>query len=109
KWIKSQGGLAAMEEANRSKAGLLYDAIDGSDFFRGHAEPESRSLMNVTWRLPTEELEARFVSAAEAAGLSGLKGHRNVGGLRASIYNACPRRAVEDLVAFMNDFESKNG
>ena len=109
KWIKSQGGLEAMEEANRSKASLLYDVIDGSDFFRGHAEPGSRSLMNVTWRLPTEELDARFVSAAEAAGLSGLKGHRNVGGLRASIYNACPRRAVEDLVAFMNDFESKNG
>ncbi len=109
KWIKSQGGLKAMEEANRAKAGLLYDAIDGSDFFRGHAEPESRSLMNVTWRLPTEELEAKFVSDAEAAGLSGLKGHRSVGGLRASIYNACPRRAVEDLVAFMNVFESKNG
>ncbi len=109
KWIKAQGGLQAIEEANRAKAGLLYDAIDGSDFFRGHAEPESRSLMNVTWRLPTEELDARFVSAAEAAGLSGLKGHRNVGGLRASIYNACPRRAVEDLVTFMNEFESKNG
>ncbi len=109
KWIKAQGGLQAIEEANRAKAGLLYDAIDGSDFFRGHAEPQSRSLMNVTWRLPTEELDARFVSAAEAAGLSGLKGHRNVGGLRASLYNACPRGAVEDLVAFMNDFESKNG
>lgn len=109
KWIKAQGGLPAMEEANRAKAGLLYDAIDGSDFSRGHAEPKSRSMMNVTWRLPSEELEARFVSAAEAAGLSGLKGHRNVGGLRASIYNACPRGAVEDLVAFMNDFESKNG
>ena len=109
KWIKSQGGLQAMEAANRAKAGLLYDAIDGSDFFSGHAEPESRSSMNVTWRLPGEDLEARFVSEAEASGLSGLKGHRSVGGLRASIYNACPRRAVEDLVAFMNDFESKNG
>ncbi len=109
KWIKAQGGLAAMEAANRAKAGLLYDTIDGSDFFRGHAEPESRSSMNVTWRLPSEELEARFVLEADAAGLSGLKGHRSVGGLRASIYNACPRRAVEDLVAFMSDFESKNG
>ncbi len=109
KWIKSQGGLAAMEKANLAKAGLLYDVIDGSDFLRGHAEPESRSSMNVTWRLPSEELEAKFVSEAEAAGLSGLKGHRSVGGLRASIYNACPRRAVEDLVAFMKDFESKNG
>ena len=98
-----------MEEANRAKAGLLYTAIDGSDFFRGHAEPESRSSMNVTWRLPSEDLEARFAGEAEAAGLSGLKGHRSVGGLRASIYNACPRLAVEDLVAFMNDFESKNG
>ena len=109
KWIKSEGGLQAMEAANRAKAGLLYDVIDGSDFFRGHAQPESRSFMNVTWRLPSEALEARFVSEAEAAGLSGLKGHRSVGGLRASIYNACPCRAVEDLVTVMNDFESKHG
>ena len=109
KWLKSQGGLQAIAEANRAKGKLLYDAIDGSEFLRGLAEPESRSLMNVTWRLPSEALETQFLTEAEAAGLSGLKGHRSVGGLRASIYNACPRRAVEDLVAFMKDFESKNG
>ncbi len=109
KWLKSQGGLDAITKANREKAKLLYDVIDSSDFFRGHAEPRSRSLMNVTWRLPSEELESKFVVVAEDAGLSGLKGHRSVGGLRASIYNACPLRAVEDLVAFMRDFETKNG
>lgn len=109
KWLKSQGGLQAVSQANRAKAQLLYDAIDGSEFFTGHAEPESRSVMNVTWRLPSEALETEFVKQAEAAGLSGLKGHRSVGGLRASIYNACPRRAVEDLVVFMKAFESKNG
>ncbi len=109
KWLKAQGGLACVEKINREKAKLLYDVIDRSGFYTGHARPDSRSLMNVTWRLPNEELESKFVAQAQDAGLSGLKGHRSVGGLRASIYNACPMRAVEDLAAFMNDFESKNG
>ncbi len=108
-WVKQQGGLAAMDRRNRAKAGLLYDAIDATEFYRGHARPDSRSLMNVTFRLPDEALEGRFAAEAAAAGLSGLKGHRNVGGLRASIYNACPEPAVRDLVAFMRDFESRNG
>ena len=108
-WIKGQGGLGAMQETNRRKAKLIYDVIDSGEYYRGHARADSRSLMNVTWRLPDESLESKFVAEAEAAGLSGLKGHRSVGGLRASIYNACPLRAVEDLVAFMRDFETKNG
>ncbi len=109
RWLKAQGGLAAIETVNRRKASLLYEAIDGSDFYRGTAEPESRSLMNVTFRLPTEELEARFVTEASAAGLSGLKGHRSVGGQRASIYNAFPEAGVAALVEFMGAFEQKNG
>lgn len=109
KWIKGQGGLGAMQELNRRKAKLIYDVIDSGEYYRGHARADSRSLMNVTWRLPDEKLESKFVAEAEAEGLSGLKGHRSVGGLRASIYNACPLRAVEDLVAFMRDFETKNG
>ena len=108
KWIQGQGGLAAMAEYNESKARLLYDYIDQSDFFRGTAQPDSRSLMNVCFRAPTEELENKFVSEATKRGLDGLKGHRNAGGMRASIYNACPRAAVESLVAFMKDFEQAN-
>jgi phosphoserine aminotransferase len=108
KWIQSQGGLQAMAEHNESKARLLYDYIDQSDFFRGTAQPDSRSLMNVCFRAPTEELENRFVAEATKRGLDGLKGHRNAGGMRASIYNACPRAAVESLVAFMKEFEQAN-
>ncbi|HEX2217864.1 MAG TPA: 3-phosphoserine/phosphohydroxythreonine transaminase [Gemmatimonadales bacterium] len=108
KWIQGQGGLAAMAEQNESKARLLYDFIDQSDFFRGTAQPDSRSLMNVCFRAPTEELESKFVSEATKRGLDGLKGHRSVGGMRASIYNACPRAAVEALVAFMKEFERAN-
>jgi phosphoserine aminotransferase len=108
KWIQSQGGLAAMGEHNATKAKLLYDFIDSSDFFRGTVQPDSRSLMNVCFRAPTEELENRFVSEATKRGLDGLKGHRSVGGMRASIYNACPRAAVEALVAFMKEFELAN-
>ena len=108
KWIQAQGGLAAMAEHNAGKAKLLYDFIDGSEFFRGTAQPDSRSLMNVCFRAPTEELENRFVSEATKRGLDGLKGHRSVGGMRASIYNACPRAAVEALVAFMKEFERAN-
>jgi phosphoserine aminotransferase len=108
KWIESQGGLAAMAEYNEAKARVLYDYLDSSDFFRGTAQPDSRSLMNVCFRGPTEELEARFISEATKRGLDGLKGHRSVGGMRASIYNACPRQAVEALVAFMKEFERAN-
>jgi phosphoserine aminotransferase len=108
KWIQGQGGLTAMAQHNEAKARLLYDYIDGSDFFRGTVQPDSRSLMNVCFRAPTEELEARFVAEATKRGLDGLKGHRSVGGMRASIYNACPRAAVEALVAFMKEFEMAN-
>ena len=108
-WLKGKGGLAGMEQENRAKAGLLYDAIDATDFYRGHAAREARSLMNVTFRLPSEELEKRFTQEATAAGLDGLKGHRSVGGIRASIYNAFPREGVEALVSFMKEFERKNG
>jgi phosphoserine aminotransferase len=108
KWIQSQGGLAAMAEHNESKARLLYDYLDSNDFFRGTAQADSRSRMNVCFRAPTEELEARFISEATKRGLDGLKGHRSVGGMRASIYNACPREAVEALVTFMKEFERSN-
>lgn len=108
KWLEKNGGLKAMHERNVAKAGKLYEVIDGSDFYRGHAEPDSRSMMNVTWRLPSEDLESKFVEEAQAAGMSGLKGHRSVGGIRASIYNAFPPAGVEKLVAFMKDFEKRN-
>ena len=107
-WIRAQGGLAEMAERNAEKAKLLYDYLDASDFFRGTAEPESRSLMNVCFRAPSEELEARFVAEATKRGLDGLKGHRSVGGMRASIYNAFPKAGVEALVAFMKEFERAN-
>ena len=108
KWIKEAGGLGAMAQHNESKAGLLYDYIDQSDFFRGTVQPDSRSLMNVCFRAPTEELENKFIAEATKRGLDGLKGHRSVGGMRASIYNACPRAAIESLVAFMKEFERAN-
>ena len=108
KWIQSQGGLKAMAEHNESKARLLYDFVDQSDFFRGTAQPDSRSLMNICFRAPTEELENKFVAEATKRGLDGLKGHRSVGGMRASVYNACPRAAVEALLAFMKEFEQAN-
>jgi phosphoserine aminotransferase len=109
KWLKEKGGLAAMERENEDKANLLYDAIDASSFYRGHADPDARSTMNVTYRLPSEELEKKFTAEATAQGLDGLKGHRSVGGIRASIYNAFPRGGVEALVSFMKEFERKNG
>lgn len=108
-WLESLGGLEAMQKINTEKAALLYDVIDSSDFFRGHAAKESRSKMNVTWRLPDAELEKKFAAEAEAAGMTGLKGHRSVGGLRASIYNAVPRESVVALTEFMREFERKNG
>jgi phosphoserine aminotransferase len=109
KWLKGKGGLAGMQKENEAKAKILYNAIDATDFYRGHADPDSRSMMNVTFRLPSEELEKKFASEATKQGLDGLKGHRSVGGIRASIYNAFPRDGVEALVQFMKDFESKNG
>ncbi len=109
KWVKAQGGLEGMGRANEEKAQLIYDAIDATEFYRGHAAPEARSIMNLTFRLPSEELEKKFTSEATAQGLDGLKGHRSVGGIRASIYNAFPRAGVEALVAFMKEFEAKNG
>ena len=109
KWLQDQGGLAAMEGLNEAKAQLIYNAIDATDFYRGHADIDCRSNMNVTFRLPAEELEKKFVSEATALGLDGLKGHRSVGGIRASIYNAFPRAGVEALVSFMKDFERRNG
>jgi phosphoserine aminotransferase len=108
KWIKAQGGLKAMAEHNAAKAGVLYDYLEQSDFFRTVAQAGSRSLMNVCFRGPTEELENRFIGEATKRGFDGLKGHRNAGGMRASIYNACPRAAVESLVAFMKEFEHAN-
>ena len=101
--------LAGMERENEQKAQLIYDAIDATDFYRGHADVDCRSTMNVTFRLPAEELEKKFVAEATAQGLDGLKGHRSVGGIRASIYNAFPRARSEALVSFMKDFERRNG
>ena len=109
KWLQEKGGLNAMHRENEEKATLLYDAIDSSDFYRGHADADARSLMNVTFRLPTEELEKKFTAEATAQGLDGLKGHRSVGGIRASIYNAFPIDGVRTLVSFMKEFEQTNG
>ncbi len=110
RWIESNGGLPAMAERNRRKADKVYAAIDGSGgYYRGHARPESRSWMNIPFRLPSEELEKTFVAEATKAGLSGLKGHRSVGGIRASIYNAFPEAGVDALVGFMADFQRRNG
>lgn len=110
KWLEETiGGLEKMETLNHKKATTLYDFIDSSDFYQGTAEPQSRSLMNVTFRLPNEELEKQFVQAALEQGMGGLKGHRSVGGCRASIYNATSLQAVESLVDFMKAFEKQNG
>lgn len=108
-WLRDQGGLDAVAARNERKAAKLYAAIDRSDFYRGVAAPDSRSRMNVTFRLPTPALEKRFAHEAEAAGLAGLKGHRSVGGLRASIYNAFPEGGVDALAAFMTEFERIHG
>jgi phosphoserine aminotransferase len=109
KWLLSIGGLEGIDTINERKAGKLYAEIDRTGFYKGHAAKESRSRMNVTFRLPNEDLEAKFVKEAKAAGMDGLKGHRSVGGLRASIYNAFPEAGVDALVAFMKEFEKKNG
>jgi phosphoserine aminotransferase len=108
-WIQENGGLAGMAARNQEKGALLYGAIDASGFFSGTAAESSRSLMNVTFRLPSEELEAQFVSEAAGQGLLGLKGHRSVGGIRASTYNAIGIESVRALVSFMEEFERRRG
>jgi phosphoserine aminotransferase len=109
KWLLANGGLETMARNNERKAEKLYAAIDRTGFYRGTARHEDRSLMNVTFRLPSEDLEQLFVKDATASGLDGLKGHRSVGGIRASIYNAFPEEGVDALVGFMQDFEARHG
>ena len=109
-WLRKQGGVDAIAESNRAKAAVLYDAIDSSDgFYKGHASRQARSLMNVTFRLPSEELNSQFCEEASRNGLDGLKGHRTVGGIRASIYNAFPPEGVGALAELMKDFAARNG
>jgi len=108
-WLIEQGGLDAVAAVNERKAATLYAEIDRTGFYRGTAQKDSRSLMNVTFRLKSEDLEKQFVKESEKAGLDGLKGHRSVGGIRASIYNAFPEAGVDTLVAFMREFEQRNG
>ena len=108
KWIKKLGGLSAMKELNEKKAGLLYSFLDNSKLFRGTVVKEDRSLMNVPFVIGNEELEAKFIKEATLQGLVSLKGHRTVGGMRASIYNAMPIEGVQKLVEFMKDFENRN-
>ena len=109
KWLLANGGLSAIAIANERKAAKLYGEVDRTGFYRGTAHRDCRSLMNVTFRLPTEELEKQFIKESTAAGLDGLKGHRSVGGMRASIYNAFPEEGVDVLVGFMREFERKRG
>ncbi len=109
KWLVALGGLAEIEKINRRKAAALYAELDRTPFWSPHADKDCRSLMNVTFKLPTEELDRLFVKESTAAGFDGLKGHRSVGGLRASIYNAFPEQGIHDLVAFMRDFERRHG
>jgi len=109
KWLAEQGGLDQMAQLNQDKAQILYDALDSSEFYRGHAQSDHRSKMNVTFRLPSQDLDAQFIGETTAAGLVELKGHRSVGGIRASIYNAFPKAGVEALVSFMKEFERTHG
>ena len=109
RWLLNSGGLEAIAVANERKAATLYAEIDRTGFYRGTAQKDSRSLMNITFRLPSEELEKQFVKDAERDAMDGLKGHRSVGGIRASIYNAFPEEGVEALTSFMREFERRNG
>jgi phosphoserine aminotransferase len=104
-WVKSLGGVEAMEKLNNEKAKILYDFLDTSELFKATVEPKDRSIMNVPFVLPTDELNAQFIKSAAENGFVNLKGHRSVGGMRASIYNAMSREGVQDLVDFMKDFE----
>jgi phosphoserine aminotransferase len=109
KYLRSIGGLQAIAKVNERKAAKLYAEIDRTGFYRGTARKQDRSLMNVTFRLSREELEKLFVKESTAAGFDGLKGHRSVGGMRASIYNAFPEEGIDALVSFMREFERKHG
>jgi phosphoserine aminotransferase len=109
KWIKESGGLESIGKINQEKADLIYNILDSSDYYRGTVETDSRSIMNVTFRLPSEDREKAFIEKATAEGMIGLKGHRSVGGIRASIYNAVPIEAVRTLSDFMREFERNNG
>ena len=107
--LKKQGGVSAIETINRKKAQLLYDVIDSSNgFYKGHAQPDSRSLMNVTFNLPTPELEVQCIEEGKQRGLIGLKGHRSIGGMRASIYNAMTVEGVKTLTEFLEEFQEKH-
>ncbi|HBD71203.1 MAG TPA: 3-phosphoserine/phosphohydroxythreonine aminotransferase, partial [Ruminococcus sp.] len=108
KWLKKMGGLEAIQKRNEEKAAILYDYLDQSKLFKGTVRKEDRSLMNVPFVTGDKDLDAKFVAEAKAAGLENLKGHRTVGGMRASIYNAMPVAGVEALVAFMKKFEAEN-
>ncbi len=108
-WFKKQGGIATIEEINDLKSECLYELLDRSSFYRSPVAAGNRSKMNIVFRLPNEELEAKFVKEAAENGMNGLKGHRSVGGIRASIYNAMPLAGVETLVDFMIQFEQDNG
>ena len=108
-WVEGNGGLEGAIRRNESKSGLLYGLLDSSDFWKPHAREGSRSMMNVTWRLSDESLEDVFLAEAEEGGMGGLKGHRSVGGIRASLYNGCPVESVEALASFMAEFESRHG
>jgi phosphoserine aminotransferase len=109
RWLQAQGGLAAAAERNRAKADRLYAALDAADLYRPTAERDSRSWMNVTFRLAEPDLEKPFVKGAEERGLVGLKGHRSVGGMRASLYNAMPLAGVDALVGYLHEFARTNG
>jgi len=108
KWIEKNGGLMGMQKINEEKAAYIYDVIDGTDFYTGTVVKEDRSLMNIPFRLPTEELEKKFVSEATANNMFNLKGHRSVGGCRASVYNSLPMDSAKVLAKFMLDFEKAN-
>jgi phosphoserine aminotransferase len=108
-WIEAKGGVDGISAINKAKAAALYDFIDGHDFYSNPVALDSRSIMNVTFLLGNPELDKTFVSEATAAGFTNLAGHRSVGGMRASIYNAMPREGVDALIAFMDDFAAKNG
>ncbi|MCG8338012.1 MAG: 3-phosphoserine/phosphohydroxythreonine transaminase [Proteobacteria bacterium] len=109
KWLKEEGGVEKIQQINEKKAAFLYDYLDATDFYKGHAHPDHRSIMNVTFNLPSQELLDLFLKQATEVGLTALKGHRSVGGARASIYNAMPMEGIEALVSFMKEFEQKNG
>ena len=108
KWIEKKGGLKTIEKNNIEKAKLIYNILDNSDFYRGTVVKEDRSIMNIPFRLPTEELEKKFIAESLENGMLNLKGHRSVGGCRASLYNSLPQKAAQDLAQFMMDFERKN-